>query len=151
MPSRTRVSTRLPEPTGTVDLLTTTRKREPSMAAPMLLGGGFQIGQVGFAVGQRRRSDRDEDDVARAHGAGQFRGEIDAAARGGQRQHLLQMRLVDGRFAALQAGDFGRVGIHASHVVSQVGKTRARDRADISGSDYSNFAWQAKGPRTPWC
>ena len=35
MPSRTSVSTRFPDPTGTVDLLTTTRYREPSMAAPM--------------------------------------------------------------------------------------------------------------------
>ena len=36
MPSRTSASTRLPEPTGTVDLLTTTRNRLSSMAAPIL-------------------------------------------------------------------------------------------------------------------
>jgi hypothetical protein len=36
MPSRTSVSTRLPLPTGTVDLFTTTRKRELSSAAPTL-------------------------------------------------------------------------------------------------------------------
>src|ERR1022692_4434344 len=36
MPSRTSASTRLPLPTGTVDLFTTTRNLESSMAAPML-------------------------------------------------------------------------------------------------------------------
>src|ERR1017187_8165929 len=35
IPSRTSVSTRLPLPTGTVDLFTTTRNRASSMAAPM--------------------------------------------------------------------------------------------------------------------
>ena len=85
------------------------------------------------------------------HGAGQFGGEIDAAARGGEGQHLFQLRLVDGRFAALQAGDFGRVGVHASHVVTQVGKTRTGDRADISGSDYGNFHGRQRAPRAPWC
>ena len=66
-----------------------------------------------------------------------------------ERQHLFQMRLVDGRFAALQAGDFGRVGIHAGHVVAQVGKTRAGDRADISGSDYGDSHGRQRAPRTP--
>ena len=88
MPSRTRVSTRLPEPTGTVDLLTTTRKREPSMAAPMLLRGGFQVAQVGFAGGQRRRADGDENHVAGAYrGSAKSGAELDAAAAGGKRQH----------------------------------------------------------------
>ena len=45
-------------------------------------GGGFQVGQVGFAGGQRRSADGDEDDVAGAHRVGQFGGELEAAARG---------------------------------------------------------------------
>ena len=63
--------------------------------------------------------------------------EFEAAACGGERQHRLQLRLVDRRFAALQAGNLGGIGIHAGDVVAQIGKARTGYGAHISGSDYS--------------
>ena len=72
--------------------------------------GRFQIRQVGLAGRQGRSAHRDEDHIARAHRAAKLGTEFEAAAfRGRKRQHRLQVRFVDRRFAALQARD-----LHAS-------------------------------------
>jgi hypothetical protein len=59
------------------------------------------------------------------------------------------VRFVYRRFAALQAGDFGGVGIDAGDVVPKVGKARSRNRPHISGSNYSDSHGRRSGGVIP--
>ena len=152
-PSRTSASTRFPQPTGTVDLFTTTRKP----ARPWLRrcsGGGFQVSRVRLAARQRRSADRDEDDVA-------FRGRgrcssVENRCRRGPRPEpaSLQVRFVNGDSPRLQARDLGGVGIDAGDVMPEVERhapvtvptypvpmtvTRIRKSSNVSFAEYSNY------------
>lgn len=115
--SRTNASTQFPLPMGTVDLLTTTVKCSPR-CSPDPRRSSLEVLEVGVAVREGRSTHRDKDHVGLGNGFGVAVGE--GQALGGQRQELLEARLVDGGLARFEGGQFGRVDVHTGDVVPQV-------------------------------
>ena len=99
----------------------------------------FEVGKIRLARGQRRRSDRDKDYVAFAHGLGEVGLEIDAAILMRQRDQLFKTRLVNRSLAEAELLDLGKIRIHARDLMSQKSEARTRYRADISRS-YNRYS-----------
>jgi hypothetical protein len=96
----------------------------------------LQVRQIGFARGQGRRAHRDKDNVARAHRVFQRRLEYYAAALRGERNHRIQVRFVNRRFAAPQPSDFGCIGIHTPDLVPQICQAHTRHGAHVSSANH---------------
>ena len=130
-------STSSPVPTGTVDLVDDDRiavRRARDFARRLI-----DVGQVGMAVAAPRgRADRDEHRVGVAHGLGQVGREGQAALAHVVGDEIGQPRLEDRHLAALQRVDLGRVLVDAGDDVPEIGKTRARDQANIPAPDHRN-------------
>ena len=61
--------------------------------------------------------------------------ELEAPGREVALQQVVQPRLVDRRLAALEHLDLALVDVDAQHVVADLGEARARDQADVAGTE----------------
>ncbi len=86
----------------------------------------------------RRRADRDEHRVGGRNRGRELGGELQPAAARIGRDQLVQPRLEDGHFAALERGDFAAVLVDAGHLVAEIGKAGPGNEADIAGADHGN-------------
>ena len=96
----------------------------------------IDVAQIGVTVAAaRRRADCDEHRIRL----------VDAVGPGRKRQPLLrhigrheigEARLEDRDFAALERRDPARILVDAGDVMTEIGETSARDKADITGADH---------------
>src|SRR5690606_25650336 len=102
-----------------------------------LAGGVIDIGQVGMTIAAPAGgADRDEHDVGGAHGLGKAGGESQIACPNVARDQIVQAGLIDGDAPGAKAGDLVSVLVNAGHMMPEIGKTRARNEADIAGPDH---------------
>ena len=134
--SSIRARTLSPVPTGTVDLVTTTRVLGHVLADRR--GDRQHIFQIGRAVLVGRRADRDELEQAVLHAFGRVGRELDAAGREVLLDQRIETRLVDRRLAALEPLDLALVDVDAQHVVAGLGKARAGDQAHVTRTEYGD-------------
>jgi hypothetical protein len=92
------------------------------------------VADVGCAVPAARRAHCDELDRAVCHRRIRVGGEHQAAAPAVANDQVFEARLMERQAAAVQLRDTRRVGVHAHHVVHQLGQARRRHQADIAGA-----------------
>ena len=108
-------------------------------------GHFFDETQVHGPVSQRRRWNRDEDDVRLFHAPGSAGGEAQPSGGDVLFHQFLEARLVDRDASPFQEFNLGRVIIHANHVVPDLGEAGAGDEPDIAGSDDRELHGFLKG------
>jgi hypothetical protein len=102
-------------------------------------GGGRHVFHVCRAILVGRRAHRDELDGAEVGRALHVGGEVQPAGGHIATHHVLQAGLVDRDAAVFQDLDLGGVQVQAQHIVADLGQAGARDQADITGADDSDF------------
>ena len=126
-------STRVAEPTGTVDLLTT---MAPVLEVrPDLLGRRLHVGQVGRAVVALGRRHAQEDELGARHRLGGRGGEAQVPGVDALGHQLVQPDLDDGHPPAAQGGQARRVALGQHHPVPEVGQGGRGGQADVAGAD----------------
>ena len=65
--------------------------------------------------------------------------ELQSAAGAIALDHVVEARLVNGDFAALEHGDLAWVHVHAQHVIAHVGEAGASDQPDVAGAENRDF------------
>ena len=83
----------------------------------------------------RRGAHRDEDGLGAPHRLADVLAEEKTLTPDVGRDELVEPRLENRDFAALQGRDLGLVLVDAGHDVAEIGETGPRDEADISTSD----------------
>src|SRR5690606_25039346 len=104
-----------------------------------LAGDAEDVGEVGRAVLAGRRREREEEDVRGFDGLGEVRREVEAVLAEVPLEEPLDAGLEDGELAAAELLDLPLVDVHADDVVPHLGEARARDEADVAGSDNSDL------------
>ena len=127
------VRVQLPEPTGTVDLLTMTASG--AQVRRQRLDCALQLREIRRPVRARRSSDAEEDEVRIGQRLGGVIGEPQPAGRQRRLQHLRQSRLVERRLPIVELPGAHRVGVEAAHGVAEERQAGGRDRTDVTGAD----------------
>ena len=132
--SRSR-STRSVEPTGTVDLLTTTAPC--SRCGRDLDGHGLEEAHVGGAVGALGGGDAQEDEVgARARPRWPRARTCSRPESSPPIEDVAEALLDDGGLAARQLLHLGRVRLATGHLVPEMGEDDRRGEPDVPGPDH---------------
>ncbi len=132
-----------------------------AQVAPDVARHREHVAQVRRAVLARRRADRYEDVLGRAHRGGHVGAECQQPGLHRLLHHRLQARLENGDLAGLQARELGGVVVDAHHVIAHFREAGARDQAHVSRADdcYSHpgsflaplFAGPKSSGRTAAC
>ena len=131
-------STKVAEPTGTVDLLTT--------MAPVLeqgrhlLGRRLDVGEVGRAVVALGGGHAQEDELGPGDGLGGRGGEVQMAGGDPSATSSSRPDLDDGHPAAAQRGEARRVALGQHHPMAEVGQRGRGGEADVAGADHRHGA-----------
>ncbi len=98
------------------------------------------MAQIGTAVFVRRRADRPamKTELRVRDCSLRIRGEAQALFVPIRGDEFGQARLEDRDLALLEARDLGRVDIDANHIVANLGKAGAGDKADITGAENTD-------------
>jgi hypothetical protein len=126
-------ATASPVPTGTVDLIAMTAKWSRYFAD--LACGGLHRAQIGFAAGALRRAHRNEDHGPPGDRLAHFGRKPQPPGGVVPRDHILQPGLVERAATGIQKRDAGRIAIHATDLVAELGQASAGDQTDIAGSN----------------
>ena len=123
------------EPTGTVDLLTTTA---PGLSTGAISRGRlFDVRQVGAAVVALRRRHAEEDDVGVARRLLGAEHERQQAGRSTGVDHARQTVLDDRDHAVVQHVDLALIDVTAGHAVPEMGEAGAGRQADVAGTHHA--------------
>ena len=95
-----------------------------------------------------RRADRDEDGVGAGHGFLEIVGEDEAPGAAIGVDDLVEARLEDRNLALLQARNLVQVLVDASDIDAELGKARARDQPDVTGSDHCDTHLNSRSGRS---
>ncbi len=102
-------------------------------------GYGTDVLKIGGAVLVWRGADGDELEQAVSHARRKVGGKLQPAAGAITLDHVVETRLVNGDFAALEHGDLARVHVHAEDVVTHIGEAGTGDQPDVAGAKNRNF------------
>ena len=141
-------STRVAEPTGTVDLLTT--MAPVLQVGTDLLGRRLHVGQVGRPVVALGGRHAQEDELGAEHGLGGRGGEAQVAGVDALGHQLVQPLLDDGHHPAAQGGQALRVALGQHHPMAEVGQGGRSGQADVAGADHRHRGrCRVVGPLVP--
>ena len=126
-----------PVPTGTVDLVTTTAVAgQQRRDLPHRTVDEAQIGVTVAAA--RRRADGDEHHVGFAECRSRLAANCEPPLPHVGFDELGEARLENRNFAAIERRDPPGILVDAGHVVTEIGKAGAGNKADIAGADHGH-------------
>ncbi|MCY1172163.1 hypothetical protein D9M73_122940 [compost metagenome] len=104
-----------------------------------LPGGCENIAQIGMAIAAPRwGSNRNEDGICAGHRRLKVGGKRQTSCGDIGRHQNVEARFKDRHLARFQRGDLVGVFVDANHVMAEIGKARAGDKADIARANHRN-------------
>ena len=103
------------------------------------LGDLADEGEVGLAVGERRRAHRDEDRARLADRRREVGGELEPPGADVLLDDLLEPGLVDRNLPAHERLDLACILVHAGDRHAEIGQAGSRDQADVSTADDTDL------------